>query len=126
MACDLHKLAQADITQAETRARVQALYLRLRAHIDREEVDLYQPLIRAGRQSRNVANTLRIFAADTAALTTRVLRFFEAYGEGDKTSGFGDACGQALADLRERIRREEQILYPELLRVGTPASSSLK
>ena len=126
LACDLHKLAQADVTQAETRARVRALYLRLRAHIDREEAELYQPLIRAGRQSRNVANTLRIFAADTAALTTRVLRFFEAYGEGDKTSGFCDACGQALADLRERIRREEQILYPELLRAGEAAASRVK
>jgi hypothetical protein len=116
MVCDLHHLVGQDIRQPDVLARLGDLHRRLRQHIEREATEVDAPLEAAGRLHRDIANTLRIFAADSSALTRRVLAFFERYGEGCARDDFSDACARALADLRERIRREETLLFPTLLR----------
>jgi hypothetical protein len=95
---------------------------RLGQHIEREEAEVYAPLTDIGQRHRDVANALRIFAADTEARTRRALDFFERYTTGCVHDGFADACASALTDLRECIRREETLLFPALAHAMAQAS----
>jgi len=117
LACALHRLADQDICRPDVMADLVALQRRLGQHIEREQAEVYAPLADIGQHHRDVANTLRIFSADTEARTRRVLDFFEQYATGRVRDGFADACASALTDLRERIRREETLLFPALAHV---------
>lgn len=110
----LNALATADPRRPEALRSLRELHGALRAHLEREQREVYGPLQAAAQTNRSLALTLRLFGDSTAALTERVLAFFDRYGGGRADEGYSAACGQALRDLRERVRREETMLFLEL------------
>jgi iron-sulfur cluster repair protein YtfE (RIC family) len=86
----------------------------LRVHLARENAFLYPPLqALAGDRPR-----LRVMLADFDEENTRLLKGVEAFfAQYTSESRDGIACATALgslaADLRQRIHREEKVLYPE-------------
>lgn len=114
---DLYELSRQDIGKVKTRASMGVLLTRVRRHIAQEQMHIHAVLANAARQHSAIATTLRIFVPDTAAMTQRLLDFFGHCAAGVRVESFAEASTRALLDLRELVRREENLLFPEVERI---------
>ncbi|MFT3913079.1 MAG: hemerythrin domain-containing protein [Anaeromyxobacteraceae bacterium] len=96
------------------RDALRALRDLLVGHLAREDALLYPRLRELARTRPHLRILLDGFERETVELGARVEAFFarlEHEGEALKLAG---ELGGLAADLRQRIHREEHVLYPEL------------
>jgi Hemerythrin HHE cation binding domain len=118
---DLYELSQRDIGQAKMRAAMGELLTRVRRHLALEQRHVYAVLAATAKPHSALATTLRIFAPDTAAITQRLLDLLGQCATGASIDGFAENSTRALLDLRELVRREENLLFPEFERIQEQA-----
>lgn len=83
------------------------------AHLRDEDELLYPSLRKAAETDEALRRTLDLFARDAQAVTQEALAFFDKYTVAGSGIDFAEDFGRLYALLAQRIRKEEDILYPE-------------
>lgn len=105
----LEELRRRGIASAEGRELLQKTRAAVLSHLSLEDSRLY-PALRAYPATSGLA---RRYAREMHQLTPAVVAFFDAYRDGSADpQGFTRSLVQLLAVLQQRIRREEDTLYP--------------
>jgi hypothetical protein len=117
---DLYKLSQEDLAPTERRRLGRELLARMERHVADEETGVYAVLADAADHDNTIATTLRIFGPDMASMTLRLLDFLRRCTGDEEVRSFPAAALRALSDLRELVRREEDLLFAELDRIRPP------
>jgi len=112
---DVQKLG---IGTAEGKAKLMAAKTALLAHLNLEDSQLYPTLRRAAEADGALKTTLDIFARDMDGISKAALGFFDKYANGGSGTEFGKDYGLLHAALAQRIRKEENTLYPEYDRIS--------
>jgi iron-sulfur cluster repair protein YtfE (RIC family) len=85
----------------------------LLAHLGKEDKKLYPILKKAAETDASVKSTLDIFASDMDKISKAALDFFAKYENGNPAGlDFAKDYGALMFTLSNRIRKEEDVLYP--------------
>lgn len=109
----LTQAREAGFSNEECFERLREVKLALVAHLAEEDAHLYPTLFEAAKTDTALKSTLGIFAQDMHEVSRQVLAFFEKYEDGGSGVEFASDFGRLYALLDQRIRKEEEILYPE-------------
>lgn len=90
----------------------------LLSHLGREDRDLYPVLRAAAASDAKVKATLDSFAKDMDTISKAIMDFFDKYSGGGSGMDFVMDYGRISGALQSRIKREENMLYKEFLRVA--------
>lgn len=82
-------------------------------HLKKEDEQLYPSLRNAAENNEKLQRTLDTFFKDMETISTAALEFFNKYSRGGAGIEFAKDFGRLFATLGSRIRREENLLYPE-------------
>ena len=80
-------------------------------HLQKEDDQLYPPIIQQAQQDPHIAAMLKIFGEELKSLTTAVLAFFEKYEQSGNSKDFTTDFASIFAALGSRIEKEESILF---------------
>lgn len=109
----LTQAREAGFSSQECFERLREVKLALLTHLAEEDAHLYPTLFDAAQTDVGLKSTLGIFAQDMQEVSRQVLGFFEKYEDGGSGVEFASDFGRLYALLDQRIRKEEEILYPE-------------
>lgn len=90
----------------------------LLAHLSKEDAQLYPRLRKAAESNEKLKRTLDVFAADMQDISRSALQFFQKYAAGGSGLEFAADFGKLVAALRQRIHKEENLLYVEYEKLG--------
>ncbi len=85
----------------------------LLAHLKKEDTQLYPALRKAAVRDEKLKRSLDVFAADLQEISRFALDFFQKYSSGGGGLEFAKDYGRMVAALRQRIQKEESLLYAE-------------
>lgn|SRR4030067_2073730 len=87
----------------------------LLAHVNKEDAGLYPILRKTAEKDENLKMMLDMFANDMNTVSKAAFGFFDKYSHGNSGSelDFAVDFGRLWGLLELRIRKEENILYPE-------------
>ncbi len=97
----------------ETKDKLSAVKAGLLNHLLKEDNQLYPSLRKAAESDARLKTTLNVFANEMDQISAFALDFFEKYSSESRGIQFSKDFGRLVASLSSRIRKEEQILYPE-------------
>ncbi|HEO65450.1 MAG TPA: hemerythrin domain-containing protein [Spirochaetes bacterium] len=97
----------------ETKDKLSAVKAGLLNHLLKEDHQLYPSLRKAAESDPRLKTTLDVFAKEMDQISAFALDFFEKYSSESGGIQFAKDFGSLVASLSSRIRKEEQILYPE-------------
>lgn len=85
------------------------------SHVKKEDAELYPVLKKAAEGNDNLKLILDMFAKDMDGIAKAAFGFFDKYSQGNSylELDFAVDFGRLLGLLDLRIRKEENILYPE-------------
>ncbi len=109
----LDEVTSLGISSEEGLKKLLAVKEGLLAHLSREDRDLYPPLKKAAESDAALQHTLDVFAKDMTGISQTALDFFGKYIDGGSSMEFARDFGRLVAALKNRIGREEDILYPQ-------------
>ncbi len=109
----LDSMMKLGVTTKEGQEKLYSAKEALLAHLSLEDKELYPVLRRAAESDDSVRSTLDIFAKDMEEISKTALSFFAKYAQGGDSLEFAKELGRLLAALRNRIGREEDILYKQ-------------
>lgn len=91
----------------------------LLSHVKKEDIELYPVLKKAAEGDENLRLILDMFAKDMDSIAKSAFGFFDKYSQGASYSDLAFAVdfGRLLGLLELRIRKEENILYPEFEKI---------
>ncbi len=76
-------------------------------------MQLYPILKNAAEVNKSLNRTLDTFASEMDKITTNALDFFDKYSEGGSGIEFAIDFGRLFGILKNRVYREENVLYQE-------------
>ena len=109
----LNEIKDLGITSQEGKDKLSAAKNGLLAHLKREDLELYPKLKEAAVNNDQLKRTLEHFSKEMEEISSFALEFFDKYESGAEGVEFIRDFGKLIGGLRGRIRREENILYPE-------------
>ena len=109
----LNSMSDLGITTKDGQATLYAAKEALLAHLTLEDRELYPVLRKAAETDDAVKKTLDIFAKDMEEISKTALSFFAKYSDGGNSLEFAKELGRLLGALKNRIGREEDILYAQ-------------
>ena len=109
----LDSMMKLGVTTKEGQEKLYSAKEALLAHLSLEDKELYPVLKKAAESDDSVKSTLDIFAKDMEEISKTALSFFGKYSQGGDSLEFAKELGRLLAALRNRIGREEDVLYAQ-------------
>ncbi len=109
----LDSMAGLGITTKDGQAALYSAKEALLAHLSLEDKELYPVLRRAAESDDAVKRTLDVFAKDMEEISKTALSFFGKYSQGGDSLEFAKELGRLLGALKNRIGREEDVLYAQ-------------
>lgn len=109
----LDTITVSGISSRDGQAKLYAARDALLAHLELENKDLYPVLRKAAETNENLKRTLDVFAKDMENISTTALDFFNHYTSGGESLEFARDAGKLIAALKNRIGKEEDILYKQ-------------
>jgi hypothetical protein len=91
---------------------------KLVAHLTKEDARFYPPLLRAARGDPRLASMLSFFRGDLHEVSREVFGFYAGVESGSLDDGLLDRFRVVSVRLRSRIGKEENLLYPEFVKLG--------
>ena len=83
-------------------------------HLQKEDRQLYPVLKRAAEKDDSLNRKIEMFAKDMDDISKGAMDFFSKYGTGNHdTLEFAKEFGTLFSTVKNRIYKEENILYPE-------------
>jgi len=83
------------------------------AHLEKENEELYPIIRKAASSDERLRRILDIIAKDMEDVKEKALQFYEKYSKGGSDREFSKDYGEILWVIRNRIQREEEILFKE-------------
>ena len=109
----LDSMMKLGVTTKDGQEKLYEVKAILLAHLSLEDKELYPVLRKAAESDDSVKSTLDIFAKDMEEISKSALSFFAKYAQGGDSLEFAKELGRLLAALRNRIGREEDVLYAQ-------------
>ncbi len=119
----VEQLAQAGIASERADELLRIWRQELVAHLRKEDERLYPALQRRAASDEKVRWTLDFFAKDLGQVSGEVQSFFARLDRGEDRAVLAREYGKLVARLKERIRKEENQLFPEYQRVAGPVAA---
>ena len=107
----LGKVKTLGISSEEGQKTLLAAKAGLLAHLAKEDRDLYPVLRKAAETDPSLQSTLDFYAKDMDEISSAALEFFAKYATGGEGLDFAKDFGRLVANLTQRIRKEETTLY---------------
>ena len=82
-------------------------------HIQKEDTNIYPVLRNAAKSNKKIQEILDLFAKDMAGITKEVDVFFNKYTGSETDIGFAKDFGHIAGLYRDRMIKEENILFRE-------------
>ena len=83
----------------------------LLSHLRKEDEHLYPVLKKAGEKNENIKKIVDSFSQEMETISKNAITFFNKYEKESQGADFSADLENLLATLRNRIHREENILY---------------
>lgn len=109
----LDSMTRLGVTSKEGQEKLYSAKEALLAHLNLEDKELYPVLRKAAESDDSVRSTLDIFAKDMEEISKTALSFFSKYSQGGDSLEFAKELGRLIGALKNRIGREEDILYAQ-------------
>lgn len=109
----LDSMTDLGVTSKDGQAKLYSAKEALLAHLSLEDKELYPVLRRAAESDDAVKRTLDVFAKDMEEISKTALSFFAKYAQGGDSLEFAKEIGRLLGALKNRIGREEDVLYAQ-------------
>lgn len=90
----------------------------LLAHLKKEDTFLYPELKKHAETNAHLRSLLSTFAADMDKISIAAINFFTKWEKGGDGAEFMKDLANLLATLKNRIHREESLLYPEFDKIA--------
>lgn len=90
----------------------------LLAHLKKEDTFLYPELKKHADQDSNLKSILSTFATDMDKISKAAIDFFNKWEKGGDGTEFMKDLSNLLSTLKNRIHREETLLYPEFDKIA--------
>jgi len=81
------------------------------SHLKKEDEQLYPVLKKAGEKNENAKKLADSFICEMETISKNAITFFNKYEKESEGLDFAADLGNLLATLRNRIYREESVLY---------------
>ena len=107
----LNKVKNYGIVTKEAQDKLLEVKNELLSHLKKEDEQLYPFLRNKAESDANLKNTLDIFANNMNEISKAAMIFFEKYAKGGSGIEFARDVGKLYATLKERISKEESIIY---------------
>ncbi len=111
IASTLDKIRELKVTSKEGQKKLIDAKAGLLAHLEKEDKQLYPTLKSAAEKDANLKRMLDMFAQDMNGISQAALAFFENYTKGGSGIEFAKDFGRLFATLKQRISKEEGIIY---------------
>ena len=109
----LDSMTALGVTSKDGQEKLYSAKEALLAHLSLEDKDLYPVLRRAADSDDAVKRTLEVFAKDMEEISNTALSFFAKYAQGGDSLEFAKELGRLMGALKNRIGREEDVLYAQ-------------
>lgn len=88
-------------------------------HLKKEDKQLYPVLNRTAKNDPKLRRTMEIFAKDMDQISEAANQFFNKYKGVDSSLEFARDFGHLLAVLKQRITKEENVIYEQYDQIAT-------
>lgn len=109
----LNKVKEIGISSKEGQDKLLSVRTVLLAHLKVEDEQLYPALNKEAEKNDMLKRTLDLFAREMETISKEALHFLDKYLSGGSGLEFARDFGRLYMNLSQRIRKEEDILYPE-------------
>lgn len=109
----LNQVKEMGIGSKEGLGKLLSVKTALLAHLKAEDEQLYPALKKEAEKNDGLKRTLDLFAREMETISKEALNFLDKYMGGGSGLEFARDFGRLCANLGQRIRKEESILYPE-------------
>lgn len=109
----LNQVKEMGISSKEGLGKLLSVRTTLLAHLKAEDEQLYPTLKKEAEKNDGLKRTLDLFAREMETISREALSFLDKYLSGGAGLEFARDFGRLCANLGQRIRKEESILYPE-------------
>ena len=109
----LTEVKKLGITTSAAQEKLMSVKKGLLAHLKKEDEKLYPLLLEKAKQDANIKNVVDTFCEDMEGISKAAIDFFNKYQDGGDTMEFAKDFGHLYSVLKDRIFREETILYQE-------------
>lgn len=109
----LNQVKGMGISSREGLGKLLSVRTALLAHLKAEDEQLYPALKKEAETSDPLKRTLDLFAREMDTISKEALSFLDKYISGGSGLEFARDFGRLCANLTQRVRKEESILYPE-------------
>lgn len=106
-------IAAKTLTSAEIATFVGTLKTLLLGHLQKEDSQFYPKIKKMAETNASLKSKLALFADEMNPIAKAALAFIEKYSKGGDPAQFSIDFKALLYTLKTRIRREEDLLYPE-------------
>ena len=110
----LKLLDQAGAEGVETRTGQETLRTAkevLLSHFRKEDTVVYPALMKASEKDIDIRQMLNVFLLDLESITRSAMQFLDTYCDGGAPEGFKKDLDSFKKALRDRIYKEESVLY---------------
>ncbi len=110
----LNEVKQLGIAKKEGQEKLLSIKNAFINHLKKEDLKLYPALHSAASKDEKLKKKLEMFAKDMDEISKGVMTFFSTYSS-DKYDNheFAKDFGKIYSTLKNRVYKEENILYPE-------------
>lgn len=109
----LNKANEIGISAAEVQTILLSAEASLLSHLRKEDEQFYPVLRKEAENSKELRNTLDLFAMDMENVTRSAQEFFYKYSEGVLGKDFVGDFEKLFIAIGTRIKNEEEVLYDE-------------
>lgn len=82
-------------------------------HLKKEDQSFYPVLLKASESDAGLKSKLSMFAGEMDKISSDVMSFFDRLEKGASAADLAKDWGRLVFQLKTRMRREEDMLYPE-------------
>ncbi len=102
------------VTTSEGFRMLKKSMARLAAHIKREDREFYPGLRSAIGDNTKLSNMLDLFEEDMLDVSSRIRAFIDKFSQNCFTEDYAREFETLYIDLKNRIAKEENVLFPEI------------
>ncbi|TAN60335.1 hemerythrin domain-containing protein [bacterium] len=114
----LTKAKKAGVTSKDGLDQLLSAKVMLLTHLKKEDTKLYPILKSAAERNKDLQQTLDLFAKDMNETSKAAVQFFEKYSRGGEGNEFARDFGRLYSTLQTRMRKEENTLYKEYIKLN--------
>ena len=122
----LENIKKLGINSQEAQNKLLSVKTLLLNHLKKEDTELYIVLRKEAETNYELLKILDLFAKDMEEISKFAFLFFSKYFHGDTTNSFSDDFDKLFTAIEVRIKKEENVLFSEYLKIINNTTIKLK